>query len=304
MKKFNLAQILTMVTLLTVGGWFMMETYADARRGGSSRSSNRSSSWGSSKKSTSSKSWGSKKKATTSSKKSYGTTKKKSAAQIKKDKAVLKRQRAAKAKSTANSRRTLMTKKKAANNKARVNSTKSKVANTSKKDWDSKRSSYMSGKTTRTPTYNSSSRYSGNQKTIVINRYNNSYGGYYYADPYNHGIIWGFSSLWWYHHWAHVDRSHYGNDARMRELEREVAALKAEGTAVNSNYVDEGMDETVMYGDGYLNGVKNGTINNKAEAPVVVQKKGISVWQIFTIFFVSFCMFFVILYIVRMNKRK
>jgi len=96
----------------------------------------------------------------------------------------------------------------------------------------------MKGKKSHTPKYNSASRYSGSQRTVIVNRYNNSYGGYYFADPYNHSLIFSFSTIWWYHHWATVDRSHYASDARMRQLESEVAALKAKNTPVDTNYQD------------------------------------------------------------------
>lgn len=256
-KMFKFKYVFTIVLALFLGAMFISESYA--RRSGGSRSSSRSS-YGS-KKSSPSKSYG--KRKTSSKSKKY--TKKATTAQQKAK--IQQQKRAATVKSN---RKAVLSKRSVASNKARIASTKKRLANTSKKDWTAKRSSYMKGKKTYTPTYNSKSRYSGNQRTIIVNRYNNSYGGYYYGDPYNHSLIWSFSSIWWYHHWATIDRSHYGDDSRMRKLETEIAVLKAKNTPVNENYQDEGMDESVQYGDGYLEGVKNDTLKPEAKSNVLL----------------------------------
>jgi len=161
-----------------------------------------------------------------------------------------------------------MTKSKSATSKATVAKTKASVATTSKSDWSSSKSAYTSSKSSTnavSPKINTASAYTGNTRTVVINRYNNSYGGYYYNDPYDHSLISGFSTLWWYHHWSTIDRSHYdSDDAKFKELEAEVAKLKAEGIAPDPDYVEEGMDTTVMYSEGYMQGVKDGTITENA----------------------------------------
>jgi len=265
--------IVSIVLMLILSVW-LTETYVDARS--RSRSSSRSYSGSSSKSSSfgsrnttrqsSTKTnkkqtthFGSTKKKATKDAKTFGSSKNKSTVKKNKQTAALaKQKRAAKVKSN---RRTVMNKKKVAASKARVANTKRSVQNTSKKDWDTKRSTYMKGKSTYTPTRATASRYSGNQRTVVINRYHNGYGGYYYNDPFNHSLIWSFSTIWWYHHWSGIDRSHYANDARMRNLEAEIAKMKARNVAVNADYTDKGMDNTVMYGDGYLENVKNGNIS-------------------------------------------
>jgi len=161
-------------------------------------------------------------------------------------------------------RATLMTNQKSATNKATLAKSKSVVSATTSKDWGSSKASYLSSKGTLTKTYvpktSESTKYTGETKTVIINRYNNTHGGYYYADPYDHGMIWNFSTIWWYHHWATIDRTHYADDEKMKELELEIEKLKLQGIAVNSDYTEDGMDETIMYSEGYLQGVKDGKI--------------------------------------------
>jgi hypothetical protein len=89
------------------------------------------------------------------------------------------------------------------------------------------------------------------QRTVIIKTYHNSYGGYYYNDPWNHYRIFDFSDLWWYHHWNSIDKSYYADDPRFHNIESRVRLLEAQNIARDSNYRDQGMNDTVLYGDGY-----------------------------------------------------
>ena len=131
-------------------------------------------------------------------------------------------------------------------------------------DWNKSRSTWTTNKpySNYRPTF-SGTRYTGQQRTVVINRYHNEYGGYAFNDPFNHALIWTFSTMWWYHHWNEVDKSMYANDIRMKQLEAEVAAMRAKGMPVVSNYQDNGMNQAVMYSDGYLNAAKSGKLKTK-----------------------------------------
>ena len=150
--------------------------------------------------------------------------------------------------------------------KARAASVQNSVKNTTSADWGAARTSYASGKQSYTPTTTPPKR-SGEENRVIVNKYYNTYssGGmmYGYADPFNHSMMFMFSTMWWMNMWGSVDHSHYQNDARYRELEKEVAVLKAQQGAnwkPNPNYRDPNMTDTVMYSDGYLQAVKEGKL--------------------------------------------
>jgi len=143
------------------------------------------------------------------------------------------------------------------------------VRRTTSQDWNQSRNAYVSGKTVYTPTYTTVAR-TPQQQTVIVNRYHNYYGGHYYGDPFNHNLIWTFSALWWFNHWNEIDRERYVNDARYRQLEAEVAALRAKGTVPDPNYKDPGMDEAVMYNDSYLNEVKQDSSSGWGVALLII----------------------------------
>lgn len=163
-----------------------------------------------------------------------------------------------------------MTQQKASNMKAKAIETKNFTAKTSSTDWKASQSKFSSGKVTYTPKVGTHTQDSST-RTVVYNRYYNQspYGGYCYADPFNHSMIFMFSTMWWYHNWNQVDRELYKDDLRMKELEKEVEKLKAQNIKVDPNYRDPGMDEAVMYNEGYLQAVKDGKIS---EATYVADK--------------------------------
>ena len=151
----------------------------------------------------------------------------------------------------------------------RSKAAKAAVAKTTPTDWKNSKSAYTSTSNYKPRTDVSySKKYSPAERDVYRQRYNNTYNGYYYNDPYDHAMIWGFSSLWWYHHWDSIDRTHYANDARMRQLEAEVAMMRSQGIAANPNYLDPNMNESVMYSNGYLNGVKNNSLVGEPMPPV------------------------------------
>lgn len=272
--------MMVLAIAIMVGGCLIGDTYVEAKSYGGSRSSSSSSRSSSSYSKSSwsskpaaapapSKSWGQKSASVTTNKaSSFGSKATKTDAQIAKEKSILNTQKAATTSAPVSHKRDVMNQTRIAN-KEHIAQTKAKIANTTPTDWKARRSAYTAGKTIYTPQRNQATQYTGPTRTIVINRYNNSYGGYYYNDPFNHNLIWTFSALWWYHHWDSVDKTHYADDARMKQLEAEVAKLKAQGIAQNTAYVDPNMDETVMYGDGYLEGIKAGTLTTEIAAPVV-----------------------------------
>jgi hypothetical protein len=217
---------------------------------GGGRSFGGGSSWGGRSSSPSSSSWGSKGATTPSPSKgtSWGSKESTTTAQ---------KQSATKwgSKSDTGTSKSQSARSNIVNSESKAKVQADYVKRTTPQDWNKSRSTYMAGRTTYTPTYATVTR-TPQQRTIVINRYHNSYGGYYYGDPYNHSLIFTFSTLWWFNHWDSIDRERYANDARYRQLEAEIAALRAKGTTPDPNYKDPGMDEGVMYGDGYLNKAK------------------------------------------------
>lgn len=234
---------------------------AEARRGGggsrSSSSRSSSSSWGrtSSKPSSSARSG-----SRSSSKSSWGRSK--PSKTFTPDKA-----------STKSSRAKTMAAKKRTQSQKTYKKTQATVAKTNSKDWNKGKSSFASKNNYKPRSdVKYGKKYSQSQRREYRDRYNNSYRGYYYNDPYDHSMIWGFSSLWWYHHWSTVDRNHYANDARMRQIEKEVAIMKAKKMALNPNYMDSGMTDTTAYSNGYMNGVKEGKLkqNNGPSALAVI----------------------------------
>lgn len=131
-------------------------------------------------------------------------------------------------------------------------------------DWNKSRTNWTTNRPNSTyrPVITPTNRTS-QQRTVIINRYHNEYGGYAFNDPFNHALIWTFSNLWWYHHWNEVDKSMYANDIRMKQLEAEVAAMQAKGIPKNTAYQDSGMDQAVTYSDGYLDAAKSGKLKIK-----------------------------------------
>lgn len=127
-------------------------------------------------------------------------------------------------------------------------------------DWKTAQTSYTAKKpaadVSYTPKYTTVAR-PAEQQTVIIRTYNNSYGGYYYNDPYNHALIWTFSDMWWYNHWNSIDRSYYANDPRYQAMEARVKALEAQQMARDENYTDPDMTEAVAYSEGYLNKMKS-----------------------------------------------
>ena len=250
------------IGLMTFNGY---EAEAKFSRSGGSFSSSRSSSWGRSSSSRNTSSFGSSsKKSSNKGFSSWGSSKTKPTAKPT-QKSTTKSTNSSswgstkqKATTTKSDRSKVMAEKKKAQTQRQYTKSKTAVKNTTSKDWKASKSSYTAKsnyKPRKDVSY--SNRYTGNQRTVVINRYNNSYGGYYYNDPYDHSMIWGFSTLWWYHHWNSIDRTHYAQDARMRQIEAEVAAMRAKGITQNADYMDPGMDKTTAYSTGYLQGVKD-----------------------------------------------
>lgn len=239
------------LALLAFGLVLSTTLEVEARRGGSSFSSSRSSS-----PSRSSSSWGSSSRSKPSSAKSSSSGKSSGSSWGSSSKA--------KPVSAKSARAAKMSSTKKTQYQNRSKAAKATVAKTTPTDWKNNKSKYSSNSTYK-PRSNVSygKKYSPAERNIYRQRYNNTYNGYYYNDPYDHGMIWGFSSLWWYHHWDTVDRSHYANDARMREIEREMATMKAQGLARNAGYKDPNMDESVMYSQGYMEGVKSGSLKEE-----------------------------------------
>ena len=170
---------------------------------------------------------------------------------------------------TTSNRSTIMTQQKASNLKAQAAETKNFTSKTSSTDWKASQKKYSTGKAAYTPKVGTHTQ-DTNTRTVVYNRYYNSGpGGYAYADPFNHNMIFMFSTMWWYHNWNQIDRELYKDDIRMKELEKEIEKLKAQNIKVDPKYRDSGMDEAVMYNEGYLQAVKNGKIS---EATYVADK--------------------------------
>ena len=166
----------------------------------------------------------------------------------------------------SSNRATIMTSQKVANAKSQAVATKEYTKTKGPADWSSSRTGYSSGKTAYTPQV-ATVYQSPASRTVVYNRYYNSGpGGYAYSDPFNHNMIFMFSTMWWFHHWNTVDRELYKDDARIKELEKEVEKLKAQGLKPDPKYKDPGMDEGVMYSDSYLSAVKEGTISEASYA--------------------------------------
>lgn len=167
------------------------------------------------------------------------------------------------------------------------------VKSTTSTDWNKSRSTYTAGKTIYTPRYTTTNR-TPEQHTVIVNRYHNSYGGYYYGDPFNHSLIWTFSTLWWFNHWNEIDRARYADDAKYKELEAKVRQMEAQGTKRDANYKDPNMDEGVMYSDGYL---------NKTKAEGENSAWGYFLWILLILGIAAGC-FFLLRMVLRRNLRN
>jgi hypothetical protein len=199
--------------------------------------------------------------------------------------------------------------------KARVASVQNSIKSTTSADWGAARMNYSSGKQSYTPT-KTPPRRSGEENRVIVNKYYNTYnsGGmmYGYADPFNHSMMFMFSTMWWMNMWDHTDRSHYKDDPRMRELEKEVAVLRAQQGAnwkPNPNYRDPGMTDGVMYGEGYLQAVKEGKINPKELDKVAKEAKGEETnWDWIVFGFgagtLGLCIILMIIHLIRRNNHR
>jgi len=200
--------------------------------------------------------------------------------------------------------------------KARAASVQNTVKNSTTADWGAARTNYSLGKQSYTPT-RTPPRRSGEENRVIVNKYYNTYssGGmmYGYADPFNHSMMFMFSTMWWMNMWDHVDRSHYRDDPRMRDLEKEVAVLKAQqgpNWKPDPNYKDPGMTDAVMYSDGYLQAIKEGKISPKELDKLAKESKGEEGLNWFTFFGVGFFIVvlalagFMVVRMIRRNNRR
>lgn len=175
---------------------------------------------------------------------------------------------------------------------AKLLSTKSPEAIQSEKDQVIRRIGY----TSPSITYTSVDPYTPERRIVVVNTYHNVYGGRAFADPYDHMIIWGLSDLWWYNHWHSIDRSHYYEDARYRELEARIHQMEAQNISRNSNYIDPNIPHESTLSAGYIDAVKNGSIENVSE-----DSFGGVMWIVVVFLLISVC---ILGYMVLQGKKK
>jgi len=75
-------------------------------------------------------------------------------------------------------------------------------------------------------TFYAPTRYYVPSRTVVV-----------YRDRYDNTFLQYATMLWFFHHWDTVDRSRF-SETRLREMELEVARLKAQGIKADPNYAD------------------------------------------------------------------
>jgi hypothetical protein len=305
MKKANLW--LNMAIIIIISLFFITDFNAFARGGGGggggrggggfsggSRGGGSSSSWGASKPSPSvpSKSSVSQNSASSAMKNTNSGTK--TSWGSKNDTAPIQNTSTARAAAYAN--------KNLVADKARSEAVQNTVKNTTVSDWNSARSNYSSGKNIYTPKTTPVKR-SGEERQVIVNKYYNiGSRGVAYADPFNHSMMFMFSTMWWMNMWDHIDHDHYRDDPKYAELKREVEVLKAQQGSdwkPDPNYRDPGMTDAVMYSDGYLQAVKEGKItpnglDNAAKATKEIKSEegssdftGILIFFVITIIVVS-----------------
>jgi hypothetical protein len=215
---------------------------------GRSRSSSprKSSAWGKSKSSSrKSSAWGGSSK-TSKNKRSYGSSKGSSKPRTK----------------YRNTKAQAYNKKSQA--RAKKHHAKAKKAASGNKDtWAKSKSSWSGANGGKykgyKPTYGK--KYSGRQRVIIQSNYYNTYGGRWYNDPYDHNMLWSFSSIWWFHHWSTIDHHHHNSDPRYLELKRKVEMMEMEKKVRNADYRDEGMEDSTAYSQGYMQAIKEGKVD-------------------------------------------
>lgn len=138
---------------------------------------------------------------------------------------------------------------------SKVGKVQTKIGSTSAADWNKARVTFL---TNKTPVFKSKL---GKTRTSELNqkyfkKYGNKHNSTVFNDPFNHAYIWYYSPLWWHHHIDEVDLEQYDEET-VTNLRGQIAQY--EDIPRDTDYMDEGMDETVMYCDGYLARVKAGT---------------------------------------------
>lgn len=67
-----------------------------------------------------------------------------------------------------------------------------------------------------------------------------------YRDPFNSSMLQYMSMMWLFHHWGQVDHRRF-DEARVRDLERQVAEMKAKGMQPDPTYAEPGVDPDLVY---------------------------------------------------------
>lgn len=67
-----------------------------------------------------------------------------------------------------------------------------------------------------------------------------------YNDPFSSSMLQYMSMMWMFNHWGQIDRSRF-DEGRLRDLERQVAEMKAKGLQPDPNYVEPGVDADLIY---------------------------------------------------------
>jgi hypothetical protein len=67
-----------------------------------------------------------------------------------------------------------------------------------------------------------------------------------YRDPFNSSMLQYMSMMWLFHHWNQVDHRRF-DEARLRDLERQMAEMRAKGAQPDPTYVEPGIDPDLVY---------------------------------------------------------
>jgi hypothetical protein len=110
------------------------------------------------------------------------------------------------------------------------------------------------------------------------------YPNVYYRDPYSNIFWWWLLSqsldtraYWGYHHYGQMDSLRYRDLLEHdKALEDRIRKLEAEKVKRDPNFTPAGMDNDLMFNDGYVEAAVNPTVNVPEHAPSPTHHSGIS----------------------------
>lgn len=139
--------------------------------------------------------------------------------------------------------------------KQKLNTEQQKVYNdTLKRDYGvgSRRMRFEDAMNTRTSRINTFG-----SRPVFVNVNTGMFGspfsyGYAYVGPWDLWFLMRASDLFWFHHWNDISPYRdYFNQQQYADMEKRVAALEAQGTQRDPNYLEEGVDPDIQFSQQY-----------------------------------------------------